>query len=316
MQKYGSRNNYGFGKSFKCAARQAMKAHYGGQEGTVRTHCSRLPDFIRFTKSQGLSARDAAKLPTDHLKNYAADVARRYHNGEINKTSTAHSYITAINKVFESLTGQNPGLSPTKETGVNRSEVRETVPTGLDSKQVQSVADQIATEHPRTAATIQLERTLGLRAREAALIDSRAALKEAAKTGKVNITEGTKGGRGNNVDRYVPITKPEQWRALKDAAAVQGKSKNLIPAGKTWVQHYNHNRYVLGRHQSLIDKQHDLRAAYACQRYKELTGYEAPVCRSAGESGPDKQADKNAREIISKELGHNRIDVTNSYLGR
>lgn len=315
MQNYGSRKNFGYGKNFKHAARQALSAN-GAQPGTIRTHASRLHDFIDFTKREGLSARDAAKFPDNHLKNYAADVARRYHNGEINKASTAHSYITAINKVFESLTGKNPGLSPTKEIGVGRSEVRETVPTGQDAKQVQSVADQLAVDHPRTAATIAIERNLGLRAREAALIDSRAALKEAAKNGKVNVTEGTKGGRGNNVDRYVPITKPEQWRALKDAAAAQGKSKNLIPVGKTWVQHYNHNRYILNNYQGLIDKQHDLRAAYACERYRELTGHEAPICRAAGESAPDKETDKSAREIISRELGHGRIDVTNSYLGK
>lgn len=293
-----------------------MRQHYGAQEGTIKTHCSRLPDFIKFTKSQGLSARDAAKFPADHLSNYAADVARRYHHGEIKKISTAHSYITAINKTFESLTGKNPGLSPTKEIGVNRSEIRETVPTGLDSKEAESVADQLAQDYPRTAATINLERSLGLRAKEAALMNCKVALKEAEKKGRVNVTEGTKGGRGQNVDRYVPITKPEQLRALREAAAVQGNGKNLIPGNKTWVQHYNHNRYVLGRHQSLIDNQHDLRAGYACQRYKELTGHDAPVCRLAGESGPDKQVDKNAREILSKELGHNRVDVTNSYLGK
>lgn len=315
MQKLGSRNNFGYGKNFKHAARQAMKLN-GVEPGSVRTHASRLHDFIRFTKEHGLNARDVSKLTASHLKEYAADVARRYHHGEINEVSTAHSYITAINKVFESLTGKHPGLNPSQETGVTRSEVRAIVPTGLDSKQVQSVADKLAADYPRTAATIQLERTLGLRAREAALMNCKVALKETAKTGHVNITEGTKGGRGNNVDRHVPITKPEQWRALKDAAKVQGNNKNLIPPGKTWVQHYNHNRYVLNLYQDEIAKQHDLRAAYACERYRELTGHEAPICRVDGESGPDKEIDREARETISYELGHGRIDVTNSYLGK
>ncbi len=314
MFKYGSRNNWGFGKTFKHASRQAMRAR-GVQPGTVRTHASRLHDFIRFTKGQGCSARDASKLPADHLKKYAEDVARRYHNGEM-KVATAHSYITAINKVFESLTGNSPGLSPVKETGVNRSEIRTTLPSGLDKHSVQSVVDKLRENHPRVASTVALERNLGLRAREAALLNSKTALKEAAKTGYVNVTEGTKGGRGNNVDRHVPVTKPEQWKALEDAAKVQGNDGNLIPADKSWIQHYDHIRYVLNTYQDEIDKQHDLRAAYACERYEDLTGCKAPICRSERDPVPDRETDRAAREKIAYELGYNRIDVTISYLGR
>lgn len=314
--KVGSKANFGWGKDPKFAARCALQNYYGGNDSTIGTHITRFKDFIKFSKSQGLG-RDISKYPADHLKNYAADVARRFHNGDssIKEASYAHNLISTVNRVYESITGKNPELSPKDETGVSRSGIRATVPTGLDANQVKSVSDQLAADHPRTAATINLERNLGLRAKEAALMDCKVALKEAEKTGYVNVTEGTKGGRGNYVDRFVPVTKPEQIQALREAAAAQGNGKNLIPGNKSWVQHYNHNRYVLGRYQNLIDKQHDLRAGYACQRYKELTGHEAPVCRSAGDSGPDKQADKDAREIISKELGHNRIDVTNSYIG-
>ena len=61
-----------------------------------------------------------------------------------------------------------------------------------------------------------------------------------------------------------------------------------------------------------IIKFHDLRAAYACRRYKELTGYPAPII-----SGKiiDKEKDLIAREQISKELGHNRISVVSAYVG-
>lgn len=315
--KVGSKSNFGWGKDPKFAARCALRSYYGGNDSTVGTHITRFKDFIKFSKSQGLG-RDISKYPADHLKSYAADVARRYHNGDENvKTASyAHNLISTANRVYEAFTGKNPGLSPRDEIGVSRSGVRATLPSGLDSSKVKEVADQLAHDHPHTAATINLERNLGLRAKETALMDCKSALREAEKTGRVNITEGTKGGRGQHVDRYVPITKPEQLAALKQAAAVQGNGKNLVPAGKTWVSYYNQNRYVLGRYQTEISKQHDLRAAYACERYQDLTGCKAPICREADDQKPDQETDRGARLTISKELGHGRIDVTNSYLGK
>lgn len=316
MRKVGSEHNFGWGRSPKYAAKQALRDHYGS-EGTVGSRLVKFNDFLKFSRERGLG-KDISKYPADHLKAYAADVARRFHNGDesVKTASYAHNLISNVNKTYEALTGKNPGLSPKDELGVSRSNIRTTVPSGLDSKQVQSAADKLTANYPRVAATIQLERAFGLRAKEAALMNCKVALKDAKKTGHVNVTEGTKGGRGNTVDRYVPVTKTEQWKALKNAAAVQGNARNLIEPGKTWTQHYRHVQYTLGRYQSEVDKQHDLRAAYACGKYQELTGCKAPVCREAGDSKPDRETDRAARLTISQELGHNRMDVTNSYLGR
>jgi hypothetical protein len=294
-----------------------MRNYYGGNDSTIGTHIKRFNDFIKFSKAQGLG-RDISKYPATHLQEYAADVARRLHNGDSNvkKASYAHNFISTVNKVMEAFTGKNPGISPSKELGVSKSGIRETIPSGLDSDRIKAVVDRLTEKYPRTAATIRLERALGLRAKEAALMNCKVALKQAEKHGHVNVTEGTKGGRGNYVDRLVPITNPEQWQALRQAVAVQGNARNLIKPGKTWIAHYDHNRYVLNRYQNEIDKQHDLRAAYACERYQELTGCKAPVCRETGDPKPDRDNDRNARMTISQELGHGRLDVTNSYLGR
>lgn len=321
MEKVESKHNYGWGRSPKFAVKQAFQDYYRGSKETIDTRVTKFNDFLKFSRAQGLG-KDISKYPANHLKDYAADVARRFHNGDmtgkthVEKASYAHNLISNVNMAYKAMTGKNPGLSPKDELGISRSNIRETVPTGLDANQVKSVSDQLATDYPRTAATIAIERNLGLRAREAALMNCKVALREAEKHGYVNVTEGTKGGRGNHIDRHVPVTKPEQLEALRQAAAVQGNARNLIEPGKTWISHYEHNRYVLNQYQGEIDKQHDLRAAYACQRYEELTGCKAPVCREAEDPKPGREADRNARMTISKELGHNRIDVTNSYLGR
>ena len=58
-----------------------------------------------------------------------------------------------------------------------------------------------------------------------------------------------------------------------------------------------------------------MRAAYACRRYQQLTGYPAPVITENGKRTAPKDTDTQARLIISKEMGHHRIDVIASYIG-
>ncbi|MGH8605179.1 MAG: integrase, partial [Gammaproteobacteria bacterium] len=67
-----------------------------------------------------------------------------------------------------------------------------------------------------------------------------------------------------------------------------------------------------------LSKMHGLRHEYAQRRYAELTGWEAPV--RGGPSSRDlneeqKRIDREARLIISHELGHERIQVTAIYCG-
>ena len=53
--------------------------------------------------------------------------------------------------------------------------------------------------------------------------------------------------------------------------------------------------------------------AYAQDRYKEITGRDAPV--RSNEAVPRDQIDKVARLQILQKLGHNWIEITNCYLG-
>lgn len=57
---------------------------------------------------------------------------------------------------------------------------------------------------------------------------------------------------------------------------------------------------------------HELRAAYACERYQEIMGTHAPVFGSPVEN---READYEARLTIANELGHGRIDVVSEYIG-
>ena len=59
---------------------------------------------------------------------------------------------------------------------------------------------------------------------------------------------------------------------------------------------------------------HELRAAYACERYEQITQHRAPI--NGGQCCQvDRNLDRAARRQISYELGHGRIDVVAAYIG-
>lgn len=119
----------------------------------------------------------------------------------------------------------------------------------------------------------------------------------------------TKGGKA----REIPIHS-EKHRALLNEAKALAKDGSLIPADKSYIQH----RKSL-EHQTLkagMTNLHGLRHNYAQWRYGQLTGWKCPK-----DGGPKKlnaqqrEIDRQARQQISRELGHERLDVTKTYLG-
>jgi integrase len=125
----------------------------------------------------------------------------------------------------------------------------------------------------------------------------------------------TKGGK----TREVPIVTPAQRAVVDEAKAFVGgsKTRSLIPVDMTYVQQMKRFEYQCGR--AGIDNVHGHRHSYAQRRYFELTGM---LCPAAG--GPcskdltpeQKSLDRQARLVISRELGHEREQVTAIYLGR
>lgn len=64
---------------------------------------------------------------------------------------------------------------------------------------------------------------------------------------------------------------------------------------------------------------HGLRHAYAQARYEVLTGWKPPKADGLSRKGlkPEQQIkDTFARQTISRELGHERIEVVTVYLGK
>ena len=58
---------------------------------------------------------------------------------------------------------------------------------------------------------------------------------------------------------------------------------------------------------------HELRAAWACERYEEISGAIAPILQVGTSLGQEN--DDPFRLTLARELGHDRVDVVTAYIG-
>ncbi|NLD01582.1 MAG: hypothetical protein GX673_12530 [Gammaproteobacteria bacterium] len=282
----------------------ASRGAGGTSFSTVATVLQRFDKFVSFARERGISRLD--KVTQLLVQNYAAflrdsDYTAAYQQNLLSAVNTvlARGYESQGQR-WQPVTSRAEGLT-------RRDNVRKSPTTSKEQLQ-QAQADM-----PELAAAVAgLARELGLRSKEASLLNATAVLKEAKEKLLVTIVDGTKGGR----PRTVPVTQPSQLDALINATRLQGDNRSLIPRHQTWVEFrastlYN-GRAALKR--SGIKSYHDLRAAYAADRYLEETGCLAP-CNNNGRRTAERTIDLKAREMIADELGHGRTDVLVSYVG-
>ncbi len=314
MNKVGGHRNFGYGKKMAWAGKQAIRDRYGeGHYATVASHTERWKVFVQWCQAVP-EIRDAQNINREVLDAYGEKLASDVDAGR-KSVAYAQNLLSTVNVVLQSMRGDRCiRIAPADAVG-RRNNIRTEPPAGLDRDTVrQCVAHLQSIGHERIASVVELTRELGLRLREASLLDTKAALRQARRQGKVNITAGTKGGRGRHVDRWVPVTK-SAMRCLGQAAAVQGNGRNLIPPQMSWKQwnHHLHNVWKVAREPYGLKKIHDLRTAYACDRYQQITGSAAPVV--TGRRQASRWLDKNARNVIAQELGHARSEVVATYVG-
>lgn len=169
--------------------------------------------------------------------------------------------------------------------------------------------DRISNDHVRVS--LELQRVFGLRREESLKIRPWAADREHS----LRLEDSwCKGGRG----RSIPIRTDEQRYWLNQAKElVKYRDYSLIPQDKSYIQH----RFVYDKQTARADLRnlHGLRHAYAQTRYKELTGWDAPLNggpKSKELTPEQKIIDHQARMVLTEELGHSREQITVNYLGR
>jgi hypothetical protein len=289
----------------------------GGHYGTVKAHSDRCRAFVRWCRSEdGPGVNDARQIDRQTLLDYARYLRQQ---GEL-AIATAQNRLSSVNRTMTALRDDQAVkiLSPSKALGMQRTRVRHSVPQGQDREHVKRIVDVLC-EHqmPRPSAIAQLARATAIRLREAILTDLPRLKREAEHYGKINIKDGTKGGRsGASAPRW--ITADDHIRdALRFAEQISPDgSRNLLAPNESYLDFQQRivrpTPDILHKHN--LKGFHELRAAYACERYEQITHHPAPV--NGGRCYRlDRRLDKDARVQISDELGHGRIDVVSAYIG-
>jgi len=307
--------NYGLGnRDMAWAGYNALKREGLGRSFSgLDTTSMRWGRFCEWAKDQGIKRME--KIGKADIIRYGAGLADQVKAGQM-AASTAQNYVSAVNTVMAIARGdQAVTVSPTADCGIGRRTGIATVNRGVGEVEHQDALERLS---ERLGAILELERYLGLRFKESALLDAYAALKTALAERRVRIVDGTKGGR----PRIVPIVRAEQLEALARAAAVQD-GRSMVPKDARYVD-FQRACY------REFSGWHGERHAYAQARYDALVGVPCPVAAGV-KHGKAHQAflaerlglsvvqakawDIENRKIIAEELGHGRIGITNAYLG-
>lgn len=313
--------NFGYGRQLSYAGPQALRDLFGGGHyGTVKAHSDRWQAFVHWCRSEeGPGFNDARQINWQTLLDYAGHLRQQVEQGEL-AIATAQNRLSSVNRTMAALRGDQyvKVPSPSKSLGMRRTSVRHSVPQGQDREHVKRIVDVLC-EHQmlRAAAIAQLARATGMRLREAILADLPRLKREAEQYGKINIQNGTKGGRsGASAPRWITVDE-HIHDALKFAEQVSpDSSRNLLAPNESYLDFQQGivrpARDILHTHD--LKGLHELRAAYACERHEQITHHPAPInggrCRRL-----DPRLDREARLQISYELGHARIDVVSAYIG-
>jgi site-specific recombinase XerD len=312
MPKFQTNKNFGYGSKMRYAAYNALRDKMKSSN-TIQSHTERFKSALTYFKDNGV--KDLSQINNEKMRDLAETLSNKVSNGEMS-VSYAKNILSSTNQVMRAVREDHAvRVTPSEYVG-ERSQIR-TEPVRTATAGIDRAAARL-TEHgqARQAVTVQVMREAGLRVREAAQLDHRRALSEARTHGQINITDGTKGNRGEYVDRWVPVS-DRTIQILERGASLQGDRNNIMYQNETFKQFVNTLRDARQEVKNEgISRLHDLRAAYAVARYEAMTGYTAPVNRAAGEPPAPRDRDADARSAISYELGHGRSEVSNSYVGK
>jgi len=129
----------------------------------------------------------------------------------------------------------------------------------------------------------------------------------------------TKGG----IERTIPISSPEQLQWLFRVQDTVEEGRSLIYKDSNYSEQLNKYAYqtrLLG-----LRKLHGLRHAYAQNRYRVLSAYYDPnkvgwECPYNGGkkfeemTSEERNVDLKVRNILTREMGHSRLNILKSYL--
>lgn len=179
---------------------------------------------------------------------------------------------------------------------------------------------KIRENSPITAIQLEVQAAFGLRMKESIQLNPKA-----ADFGDIlRVIHGTKGGLPRDIVLDDDPAMREWQRDVLERAklfAEKNRKGTLSIPGKSLSQSKQHFYYQVRRvginRADLGVTAHGLRHQYAARRYARIAGIAPPVSRDAPlhVTQDIRQADLQAREQVSRELGHFRPQVTQAYVG-
>jgi hypothetical protein len=204
MGKFQSSKNFGWGKQIEWAGKQALANHYGqGHFVTVATHSSQWNAFAAWLAEE-YGIRDACDITQPVLVAYA-EFLKILVMDDVRDVAYCQNLMCGVNVTLSAMCGNSllRIASPSNYVG-HRTTVRTEKPTGYKWDNVQEVATHLHQQGLfRARLVVLLCRNFGVRLREAILADILKWKKQADKNNAIDVREGTKGARGNEVERWV-----------------------------------------------------------------------------------------------------------------
>ncbi len=176
-----------------------------------------------------------------------------------------------------------------------------------------AVIKAIAEDDPRVALQLKVLRAFGMRVKEAVMFKPHRS--DMGQHVALPRNAGTKGGR----PRSFPVDTPIKRAILDEAkAAVPTLDGHISNPNKTLKQNIDRFYNVIRKHgiskANLGVTAHGLRAGYLIDRFKEITGQDAPV-RGGTITADKKESVRRAQYVCAEESGHSRYSITTAYYG-
>lgn len=282
-----------------CTLRQLCQRNRDGSHNTQADRMRSLALAARQLRETGFRQMKASSLKGKHVQ----ALLERW-QGEGLSSGTIKNRLSHLRWWAEKI--GKAGILPADNTQLGVAE-RRYVTNISKARELGTGLEQVTDAHVRMS--LQLQAAFGLRREEAIKFQP-----SYADRGDHIALKGswTKGGR----ERTVPVITAEQRDVLQAAHHLAGTG-SLIPAKKTYIQQrqvYDGQCKAAG-----LSHMHGLRHQYARSRYETLTGWPAPAAGGPPVrtlSDTQRTQDTAARQIISRELGHERLQVTSIYLGK
>ncbi|RBW47292.1 integrase [Psychromonas sp. B3M02] len=271
-----------------------------GSFSTQNSRGKRLQNIANLLHANGYRKMSASSLKPKHINSLV-----QHWTKEERSPGTIKNYMTALRWWAEKI-GKPSIISRSNDYyGIQE---RKFVTNEDKSRSIENAAlEKVKDEHVKHS--LQLQKAFGLRREESIKF-----IPEFADRGDHILLKNTwtKGGK----ERIIEIRNDEQRKILDAAHKFVGKS-SLIPQHRNYIQQLK--IYEGHTAQAELSKLHGLRHKFAQDLYLEITGWKAPVCgglTSKNLTKEQKAIDKEARLFISKQLGHEREQITAIYLGR